>query len=133
MEIIFPTPHRLPDHHQMDWWTACQAIIRSELGNARFSISDWADRMHVSERQLQRQFERVLHERPRAYLVRTRLWTALRLLCQEELDCQVVAERVGFSSVAYFRRAFIRQFEVHPDELLHHDATRQRYRELIAQ
>ncbi|WP_444920866.1 GlxA family transcriptional regulator [Microbulbifer sp. CnH-101-G] len=78
------------------------------------SVSDMAERIAISERQLTRLFKRHLHSTPSQYLNQIRLNRARDLITCESLSLEQVALRVGFSSYDSFRRAFHLQFGVSP-------------------
>ncbi|MEH8016261.1 helix-turn-helix domain-containing protein [Rheinheimera muenzenbergensis] len=78
------------------------------------TVTDMADYAALSSRQLSRLFKLHLHTTPKQYLNQLRLNHARDLLCQENLNLEKVAGKVGFSSYDSFRRAFYSQFGISP-------------------
>lgn len=78
------------------------------------TVTQMAEHVAVSSRQLSRLFKLHLHTTPKKYLNQLRLNHARDLLCQENLNLDHVASKVGFSSYDSFRRAFYSQFGISP-------------------
>lgn len=75
-------------------------------------LAEWADRLHVSAKTLQRDFEREYEMSFSAWRTRARLGAAVSLL----RHCTVTetAHRVGYSSASAFVAAFTREFGTTP-------------------
>ncbi|MFA0812283.1 GlxA family transcriptional regulator [Microbulbifer epialgicus] len=78
------------------------------------TVTDMAERIAISERQLTRLFKRHLNSTPSHYLNQIRLNRARDLITCETLQLEQVALQVGFSNYDSFRRAFHNQFGVSP-------------------
>ncbi|BBM00891.1 helix-turn-helix domain-containing protein [Microbulbifer sp. GL-2] len=78
------------------------------------TVTDMADKIAISERQLTRLFKRHLNSTPSHYLNQIRLKRARDLITCETLRLEQVALQVGFTSYDSFRRAFYGQFGVSP-------------------
>lgn len=90
----------------IDWLT--QNIHR------QITVSEMADHVHLSERQLTRLFKQHLNCTPSSYFRKIKLNYARDLLGEENISVEHVAYRTGFSSYDSFRRAFFRQFSISP-------------------
>ncbi len=80
------------------------------------SAADLAARAAVKPRRLREAFQKRYGCTPMQYLRRRRLETAQRLLVTTELPVAVIASRTGFQAVAYFDRAFRREWGLTPGE-----------------
>ena len=78
------------------------------------SVSDMADQIGLSERQLTRIFKKHLNCTPSQYFKTLKLNLARDILSSENISVEQVAYRVGFSSYDSFRRAFYHQFTAPP-------------------
>lgn len=78
------------------------------------AVSEMAEYVAVSERQLTRLFKQHLDQTPAQYLVQLRLTQARDLLRDDNRSLQQIARQVGFSSYDSFRRAFERHFGISP-------------------
>lgn len=81
------------------------------------SISDVADRLGISSRQLERLFQSVLGMRPALFYRMIRLRYAHALLSQGELTITQVAFETGFSDCAHFSRQFKTMFGHSPSAM----------------
>ena len=93
------------------WLQKQEQLLATELANENFSTSDWAAKIHLSERQLQRKLKELTGLSPYQYLIHLRLTEARNLL--EDGSFQTVAEvayQVGFSNPTAFSRNFQKQF-----------------------
>ncbi|WP_413664217.1 GlxA family transcriptional regulator [Microbulbifer sp. CNSA002] len=86
----------------------------SENYQKSISVSDMAERISVSDRQLTRLFKQHLNSTPGHYLNQLRLNRARDLITCESASLVQVARQVGFASYDSFRRAFYGQFGVSP-------------------
>jgi CheY-like chemotaxis protein len=91
-------------------------IIDTHLGDTNFG-GDWlADEVGLSRRQLERRLESILGESPAALIRRLRLERASQLLRARAGTVSEVAYSVGFTSPAYFARAFRKAYGESPTE-----------------
>ena len=72
----------------------------------KINLAEAADCLQVSERTLTRHFKKKLGVTPRAYLQNMRIESAKRMLHETNLRIGKVAERVGYSDVAFFQKLF---------------------------
>lgn len=80
----------------------------------KIKLADAADCMQVSERTLIRHFKKKLGITPHAYLQNIRIESAKRMLQDTNLRIGKVAERVGYSDVAFFQQVFRSHVGVSP-------------------
>lgn len=78
------------------------------------TVTDMADKIALSERQLTRLFKQHLNSTPGHYLNQLRLNQARDLITCKSLRLERVALLMGFTSYDSFRRAFHNQFGVSP-------------------
>ena len=78
------------------------------------NVSQMADFVNMSERQLTRLFKTHLNYTPSSYFKKLKLNYARDLLGNENISVERVAHRIGFNSYDSFRRAFYKQFSVSP-------------------
>ena len=79
--------------------------IREHLGE-NLVVEEIARQAGISARQLQRQFQRVLGQSIRQYLIRTRVHAATRELLHSERTLGEIALRFGFNDQSAFSNAF---------------------------
>lgn len=80
------------------------------------AVADIAAHVRLGEAQFRKLFRRELGLTPGAYLQRTRLVHAARLLARYDLTLAEVAEESGFSNECYFTTAFRKNFERTPGQ-----------------
>lgn len=91
------------------------AIVERNIANEKFSIEDIGQAMGISRIQLYRRAKPVLEVSINEFIVQTRLQKARFLLRNEpQLSVSEIAQRVGFSSAAYFSTAFKNKFGTTP-------------------
>lgn len=90
-----------------------QKLFLKNLGK-RVKLSEIAESMMVSERTLIRHFKKKLGITPHAYLQQLRVESAKNMLRETNLRIGKVAERVGYSDVAFFQRVFREYVGVSP-------------------
>lgn len=81
------------------------------------TVSEMAEYIGLSERQLTRLFKRHLQATPSDYYRKMKLNYARDLLGEQNISLQQVAQKIGFNSYDSFRRAFYRQFSISPSTL----------------
>ncbi len=98
-------------------WQMASALAKMERDYAEpLSIAQLADSVYLSERHFRRQFEKLYHETPKAYLQKVRLNAATELLLQKELSVTDIALACGFSDCNHFSRVFRQSFGISPTE-----------------
>ncbi|MGE0388093.1 MAG: GlxA family transcriptional regulator [Gammaproteobacteria bacterium] len=83
-----------------------QYLIQQHF-TTRVSLAAVARELGTSQRTLIRRFHRELCMTPQAYLQTLRIDAARRLLERTDLSIRSIAERVGYTNAAFFRRLFI--------------------------
>jgi two-component system response regulator YesN len=89
-------------------------VIRERFADSSFSLEEAGSKVGVSRNHLSFEFSRETGETFTAYLCRTRIEEAKRLLAQTELKVYEVGERVGYPNVEHFSRTFKRIVGVSP-------------------
>ena len=110
-EPVFDSPS------DQQFYNRLNAVLNECAVDADFGLSQLADKLFISERQLQRKCKSVFNLTPNAYIRNYRLQKARQLLEQGERVSQVV-EQCGFSSHSYFSQCFKALFNVTPSEFI---------------
>ncbi|MEV2226719.1 helix-turn-helix domain-containing protein [Nocardia vinacea] len=79
-------------------------------------LRDLAARIHLSERQLTRQFLKAFGRTPGSWLARERLRRAQELLETTDLTIAAIASKSGFSTAAGVRAAFAKHLQTSPSD-----------------
>lgn len=91
-----------------------------QLLEARFkelaSVTDWAERLGVSQSHLCRAFKKHHHKTPYAELTDRKLQHAYRRLSQSRMSVQEVASEVGYDDPFHFSRLFKRRVGFPPSQ-----------------
>jgi LacI family transcriptional regulator len=90
-------------------------LIR-EQACRRLTVARVASLLGLSRRVLEQRFQSALHRNPREELIRVRMERARSLLSGADMSMASVAKESGFTSLAYFSRAFRRQNGLTPRE-----------------
>lgn len=95
-----------------------QSVIRANYREFDFGLTDLAETVDTSPRQLQRIFAES-GEGFRSYLLRVRMTEARRLITREvnPLPIASTSWRVGYRQASGLRQAFVRYWGVNPSEL----------------
>lgn len=97
----------LTDLHRDELVVEAQGWLRDHLADT-VSIASLAQRLDISERSLDRRFQRAIGMTPLAYLQHCRMQQARELLRFSNLAIGEIAAQVGYSSAAHFSRLFRR-------------------------
>lgn len=89
-------------------------FIEDNIENTELKVEDIANAIYMSPATLQRKVHALLGMSVTAYLKLYRLRRAAYLLRNEEVPISEIADRVGFSSQAYFSQCFKKLFGVTP-------------------
>ena len=100
---------------EQDFLQKLFAIIKKNYKNPNFLRLQMADKMAVSERQLQRKTKEVIDKNPMDILRNYRLEQATYLL-KDGYRVNIVAEKCGFNSITYFSSRFKSQYGVTPSD-----------------
>lgn len=95
-----------------------QAVIDEELGNADFTMEDFAARMKVGRTVFAKKVRGLTGHTPNEYFRIIRMKRAAELLLEGNYNVSEVAYRVGISDPLYFSRCFKAQFGVSPSVYL---------------
>jgi len=110
-EPVFDSPS------DQQFYNKLNAVLNECAVDADFGLSQLADQLFISERQLQRKCKSVFNLTPNAYIRNYRLQKARQLLEQGE-RVSLVVEQCGFSSHSYFSQCFKALFNVTPSEFI---------------
>lgn len=89
------------------------AIVETRLSNAKLSVEDISTELNMSRVQLYRKVKTLLQCSINEYLLQRRLKKAKHLIL-EGFNINEIAEKVGFSSSAYFTSTFKKRFGMTP-------------------
>lgn len=95
-----------------------QGIIEEELGNADFTMEDFAAKMKVGRTVFAKKVRGLTGHTPNEYFRMIRMKKAAELLLEGSHNVSEVAYRVGISDPLYFSRCFKAQFGVSPSVYL---------------
>ncbi|WP_207535282.1 hybrid sensor histidine kinase/response regulator transcription factor [Desertivirga arenae] len=90
------------------------SIIRENISNADFGVSQLVDQMCVSSSLLQKKISKLTSHSPTEFITLHRMKRALELIQHSQLTVAEVAEQVGFRDPYYFSRCFKKQFGKSP-------------------
>ncbi len=76
--------------------------------NERLTIADVARHVHVSPTRAKSEFRKTYGCGIKTYFNQLKIWQAKRQLCDPNLTIEKISRQLGFSSPAYFTRAFLR-------------------------
>ncbi|TJY65515.1 response regulator [Sphingobacterium alkalisoli] len=88
-------------------------VVESRLGDQRLNVEEIASELNMSRVQLYRKTKNLLNCSVNDYLLQRRLQRAKHLIV-EGLNINEIADKIGFSSPAYFTAAFKKQFGITP-------------------
>ncbi|RMD48958.1 MAG: AraC family transcriptional regulator [Alphaproteobacteria bacterium] len=83
-----------------------RALAEAAAGSAALTVAELAERLEVSEAHLTRVIKSELGHTAHEVLNRAVMSAAARAVADTDLTAREIAERLGFSSPAYFNRAF---------------------------
>jgi signal transduction histidine kinase/DNA-binding response OmpR family regulator len=92
------------------------SIVESNISNDEFNIDEICKKIGVSRIQLYRKVKALLGCNVNDYILNVRLQKAKYFLNETELSIAEIADKVGFSSAAYFSTVFKNKFIVTPSE-----------------
>ncbi|EGQ7695261.1 helix-turn-helix domain-containing protein [Vibrio vulnificus] len=85
-------------HHLQDW-------LHAEPGSA-LSVSELADKVHLSERQMKRRFKAATGQSPIHYIQQVKLSVAKDWLEKSKKTIEEISHDVGYEDTRYFRELF---------------------------
>lgn len=93
-----------------------KAHIQENISDPDYNLSDLGRTMYMSERQLQRLFDKNNSPGFRAELNNLRMREAARLISLDKKSITEIAEEVGFKGAMHFSKAFKRTYQHSPRE-----------------
>ena len=95
-----------------------KSIVRENMANEDFKVTDLAEAMFYSQRQLSRLLKKSIGLSPVQYVLELRMQTAYQLLKEKHYSTlSEVRHHVGIPSASYFNKKFKERFGVTPSEL----------------
>jgi len=89
-------------------------IIKENISNAEFGVSQLVDQMCVSSSLLQKKVSKLTNHSPSEFIMLHRMKKALELIKQPNVTVTEVGEMVGFQDPYYFSRCFKKHFGKSP-------------------
>ncbi len=93
-------------------------ILMHNYQDSGFSVAKLISELSMTERQLQRKFKKLLHEKPATYIRKYRLQKAKELLLKGQA-IKVISDNVGFNSQTYFSQSFKLAYGQSPKDFAH--------------
>lgn len=101
--------------YDRDFLLKLTSTIKENISNSRFTVTDLAEAVHLSQSQLTRKLKAVTGHTPSDLIKNIRFEKALALL-RENMSISDVSWSVGFEDPAYFGKAFKKHFGIAPSE-----------------
>ncbi len=95
-----------------EFWDAVEAV--QSAPHLEWSVSELADRCHLSEGHFTRLFMQSFQQTPQRFLLESRIWHAIDLLTTGRHSIKAVADLTGYATVHSFTRAFRRAIGTSP-------------------
>lgn len=95
------------------------SIIEQEIGNAEFSVDEFAAKAGMSRAVFFRKVKGITGHTPNEYVRIIRMKKAMELLQEEKYNISEIAYRIGMNDPLYFSKCFKAQFGVPPSAYLH--------------
>src|SRR5690606_16711461 len=105
--------HAIPN----DFIARCTAVVRAEMADEQFGVSELADRMHMSRSNLLRRIKQGTNRSASQYIRDIRLERAMELLEGGGYTVSEVAYQVGFGGTSYFIKCFRERYGYPPGEV----------------
>ena len=101
--------------YEVKWLEKVNRIIRDNLANPDFQLSDITEEIYVSRTKLYRDVKRLTGVSPNIYIRKARLRKAKEML-ESGTVCSIskVSMEVGFRKVSYFSKLFYDEYNVLP-------------------
>lgn len=109
------------DPHPLDeeWIQKVEQIVKSNIGNRSFKVTDLAAEMAVSQSKLLRKLRMITGLTPEKYIREIKLRKALLLLENRAVGTvSELAYAIGFDTPEYFSKIFVKRFGKRPTEYL---------------
>jgi AraC-like DNA-binding protein len=109
----------LLDTKENEWLSHLNTTIIHHLGSNNFSVEFLAEKMEMSERQLQRRVKKVTNTTPNRYITEVRLKEAFRLLETKQVSSvKEVSKKVGYTTSEYFSKLFKNKYGKNPSDYM---------------
>ncbi len=106
-------------HHQEKWEQKLKVIIKLNLQNSSYSVSQLAEQMDMSERGLNYKVKKITGLTPAKYINELRLQRAEALIKSHSFTTvKEICFAVGFIKPAYFSSLFKKRFGMPPSQYL---------------
>lgn len=92
------------------------AIIRENMGDEKFGVSELAEKVHMSRSNLLRKVQKASGLTASVFIRNIRLAEAQQLLWKKELTVSEISFQVGFNSVSYFVKCYRELYGYPPGE-----------------
>ena len=102
---------------QIPFIEQAEAIIRENMAEEQFGVSELADAMNMSRSNLLRKIKKQTQLSASQYIRQVRLQEAMKLLKQTSLTVSEVSYQVGFGSASYFIKCFREEYGYPPGEV----------------
>jgi AraC-like DNA-binding protein len=93
-----------------------EQYISEHYQQVDLSRSSMAEKLYMTERQLNRKLSALVEHNFSEYLRKFRLRQSLRLLSDTHQSIAGIAENVGFATPTYFTRCFKAEYDVSPNQ-----------------
>ncbi|UAM96903.1 helix-turn-helix transcriptional regulator [Polaribacter litorisediminis] len=109
----------VPDTKENEWLAHLNTTIIHHLDSNNFSVEFLAEKMEMSERQLQRRVKKNINTTPNRYITEVRLKEAFRLLETKQVSSvKEVSKKVGYTTSEYFSKLFKNKYGKNPSDYL---------------
>ncbi len=107
--------------YDLQWLKSVEALVKKHVSDSRFSLSELANGLNFSKRQIQRRIRKVTHLTPIQYIREIKLQAAKQSLEQGTYETVAeVAYSVGFDTTHYFSQIYYKRFGKHPSDYRHY-------------
>lgn len=103
-------------HNSDKFLAELTTIVRENMGNEKFGVSELAEKVHMSRSNLLRKVQKASGLTASVFIRNIRLAEAQQLLWKKELTVSEVAYQVGFNSVSYFVKCYRELYGYPPGE-----------------
>ncbi|EAR02914.1 helix-turn-helix domain-containing protein [Maribacter sp. HTCC2170] len=111
----------IQESNQIGFINRAEALIRENLANEQFGVSELADAMNMSRSNLLRKIKRETQLSASQFIREIRLQEGMELLkSYSELTVSEISHQVGFGSTSYFIKCFREQYGYPPGEVGKH-------------
>lgn len=102
---------------EVTFLSRCDEIIRANLANPLFGVSELADALNTSQSTLLRKVKKTTGRTVANYIIFTRLETSRSLLENSEKTISEISFEVGFNDLSHFSTSFKKVYGFPPSDL----------------